>query len=90
MSNRGEPQILSLTGGALGIPIHTFTHSVSHEAHYMATRGERPILHHIKTVFVLFLLPRQRKDEFRGKYPILEEGQKTLLLLYSHTVIKTM
>lgn len=27
MSNRGEPQMLSVSSGVLGIPIHTFTHT---------------------------------------------------------------
>lgn len=34
--------MLSLSGGVMCASIHTLTHSVSHEADYMITRGKRP------------------------------------------------
>lgn len=39
-SNRGESQMLSFTCGALGIPIHTLTHTVSHKTHYSSSSGD--------------------------------------------------
>lgn len=34
--------MLSLTGSVMGASVHTFTHTVSHEADYITTRGKRP------------------------------------------------